>query len=200
MKTKITLLLIATATVAHATLIDLTLGGINSNDPLTQRDKNAINELFHQRFFDQASHGFFDLPPPEGHTFLDRWVSRFGALNGGTYFTVHDFFGHDNTIASVSWDMTGEPHGYWMTLLNVTGIEDGVLWENIYRVLPDQHFQSFGNQIVRAHEGVTINSVAFYGRNVEVPDTGSTLMLLGIAVTSFTVMETEKTLRRKLRC
>ena len=152
--------LLALSQTAHAHLIQLTPGGIRNTDP---RGNNAYQELAHQTFFDDAN------------TFYHGWTSLYGHLNGGTYFTT-DFVGQDVTSATVSWDMTGEPHGYWMTLLYVAGLEDGVWWVNFYRVTPDQYFQS-GNQIVRAHEGVTISDIAFYGTDHVVPDTGATLGL-----------------------
>jgi hypothetical protein len=174
-------LLLCAAATAHASLIQLTPNGWDTG-PYLQRTINAIREL--PTFFDEAAHGRFSLPPANGGTqFLDGWVSLFGSLDGGTYFQVHDFFGHDTTTASVSWDMTGEPHGYWMTNIYVVGHDDqGMLWQNIYRVTKDQWFESGGNLIVKAHDGATINGVAFYGRRWETPDSGSTLALSGFAL------------------
>ena len=92
--------------------------------------------------------------------------------------------GQDTTTANVSWDMTGEPHGYWMTLLYIAGVDDrGVLWQNIYRVTKDEWFNSGGNLIVKAHDGVPIDGVSFFGRRFETPDSGATLglFLIGLA-------------------
>lgn len=167
----IAVILACTAISAQAHLIDLTPDGFSNENPLTQQQQNALIKLFQQQFFDQAAHGFFNLP--EGDMFLDGWVSRFGILNGGTFFNVHDFFGLDVDGAGASWDMTGEPNGFWMTMLYVTGVEDGTLWTNIYRVSFGERFQ--GDGIVVAHDGVKINGISFYGINVS--DTGTTLVL-----------------------
>jgi hypothetical protein len=176
--------LLALSATAHAHLIQLTPNGFDTG-PLNQKQINAIQELFSQTFFDEAAHGRFSLPPANGgNQFLDNWVSLFGSLDGGTYFTT-DLFGRDTDTASVSWDMTGEPHGYWMTLIYVVGHDDsGMLWQNIYRVTKDEWFQSGGNLIVKAHDGATINGVAFYGRRFETPEGGATLglFLLGLTV------------------
>jgi hypothetical protein len=168
--------LLASATLAHAHLIQLTPGGFSSNAPLTQQEINAYREL--PPGLDLAAHGFFNLPPPEGITFLDGWSRHYG----GTYLQVYDFFGHDVTSAAVSWDLTGEPHGYWMTNFFVFGSKDGELWNNFYRVPHDERFEGFGTVI--AHAGVNINGIGFYGRNVEIPEGGATLglFLLGLSV------------------
>jgi hypothetical protein len=161
---KLTLLsLLIAATTAHAHLIDLTPGGYNNNDPI-ERYKNADNEWFHHTFFDDVSR------------FYGTWTSLYGHLNGGTYFFT-DFVGQDTTTAHVWWDMTGEPHGYWMSMLYIVGIEDGEYWGNVYRVTKDEWFNSGGNLLVRAHEGALITDVAFAGTNHVIPDTGATLGL-----------------------
>jgi len=179
MKTKITLLLIATATVAHANLIDLTPGGFNINNGFPPEFNRFVGlEATRQiTFFDSAAHGFF-APPP---VYLDGWVSKFGALNGGTYFFT-DLFGHDTSTANVSWDFSSLP-GWSMRMILVEGGDGPNAWDNLYAVGPRFLITNPGD-MVALHDGAIISSIAFYGRTPTspVPDTGSTLMLLGIAL------------------
>jgi VPDSG-CTERM motif len=136
-------------------------------------------------FFDQAAHGTF------GGTYYDGWVSQYGLINGGTFF-FSDLPRHDELSSSISWNMTGAPGGYWMTMLDVFGTDaQGNFWENIYSVPWEDRFTL--NDIVTLHDGVNISSISFYGSNT-VPDTGSTLPLLGFASLGLVA------LRRKLSC
>jgi hypothetical protein len=164
---------LATAAAASAHLIQLTPGGVHS----LNTDPRLSAEKFQYKFFDSAAHGIF-YP----NILYDGWVSLYGALDGGTYFQVHDFFGRDTDTTAISWDMTGEPHGYWMTMIIVGGLEDGVQWDNYYRVSKDEWFHSSGNLTILAHEGAIIDSIDFYGTDHSVPDTGSTFLLFGIGL------------------
>ena len=169
MKTKITLLLIATATVAHANLIDLTPGGYSPNDGLPPEFLRAVNlEYRHQITF-------FDSVTPSG------WVSQFGHLNGGTNFFT-DLIGNGGPTANVSWDFNSLP-GYGMRILLVERSDGQTDWANLYAVGTRFLITDPGDMIT-LHDGVNISSIAFYGRTPTspVPDTGSTLMLLGIAL------------------
>ena len=65
--------------------------------------------------------------------------------------------------------MTGEPHGYWMTMLLRDMVSKTVeLWTNFYRVSHDQRFTRVWNRD-RARRRVPINGIAFYGRNLKCP-------------------------------
>jgi hypothetical protein len=152
------LLLVVCVGTAHAHLIDLTPGGFDIDQGLPP----SFERLQTHIFFDEAAHGFFDLP--EGTQYLNGWVSRFGALNGGTYFFT-DLFGRDTPTVSIWWDFTGAPTGYWLTTIDVFGRRaDGSPWENIYGV-------SFGQRF----EGIGLNPAT-------VPDTADTsaLFILGL--------------------
>lgn len=151
-------------TSALCSLIDLTPGGVVS---LTAEVVPFYREA---TFFDQAAHGYFS----DGY--LDGWVSRYGSLNGGTYFFT-DLIGHDESFAHVSWDMSNAPGGYWMSLLYVTGIgPDGSYLENWYAV-PHQEWFVALDEIVTVNRDYQITGISFYGRN-RVPDGGNTLGLL----------------------
>jgi hypothetical protein len=79
--------------------------------------------LNQQTFLDEAAHGWFNLP--EGVTYLNGWVSRFGALNGADWFDT-DLFSGDTPFASISWNLAGQPDGFWLTMIHVFGrSEDG---------------------------------------------------------------------------
>ena len=62
--------------------------------------------------------------------------------------------------------------------------EDGTPWEHIYEVSGGQRFE--GEGIVTANGLATISQIGFYGLNV-VPDGGTTLLLFGLALATFSV-------------
>jgi hypothetical protein len=169
------LLLVVCVGTAHAHLIDLTPGGFDIDQGLPP----AFERLQTHIFFDEAAHGFFDLP--EGTQYLDGWVSRFGALNGGTYFFT-DLLGRDTPTASIWWDFTNAPNGYWLTTIDVFGRRaDGSPWENIYGVSFGQRFEGIGS--VTLDGFTTIMGISLYGLNpATVPDTADTsaLFILGL--------------------
>jgi hypothetical protein len=176
MKTKLTtltILLCATCT-AQAHLINLTPGGWSSDEPLP----DAFFILVRQTFFDSAARGVFQLPG-EQPRFFNEWISRFGRLKGADWFGTSLFDG-DAPFASVSWNMTGQPDGFYVNMIYVVGqTNDGELWQHLYGVSQDQHF--IGEGIVTANGLATIRQIAFYGR-VRASDTGTTLMLFGLAL------------------
>jgi hypothetical protein len=169
MKTIIALL-IATAITAQADLIDLTPGGFSAANELPP----ALEMLFTQTFFDEAGHGTFYLP--DGPTYFDGWISRYGRLNGGRYFFT-DLFGRDTPTASVFWNMPGAPDHFGMTMLDVVGVLDGVIWDNIYYVPPSDRF-IIPATLVNVHPGTNILGISFYGA----PDSGSTIVLFGLTL------------------
>jgi hypothetical protein len=164
-------LLIAIATSAQASLIDLG----TFRFPVDTVPE-PYYQLGQQTFFDEAGHGYFNLPG--GTTWLDGWVSLYGALNGGTYFDT-DLFGHDTDSAGISWNLTQEPHGFFMTMIMVSGSSPDHLWVHFYSV-PWNNLFVDGHETVSLPDNVTISSIAFYGSN-RIPDSGSTLLLLVIA-------------------
>jgi hypothetical protein len=171
MKTKYILtLLIATASIAHANLIDLTPGGFDVNNAPPAFFEFISEEVQHQ--FD-----FFDSATPNG------WVSLYGILNGGTYFNT-DLIGNPGQSTSVSWDFSTLP-GWSMSRLLLEGrAQDGTAWDNLYAV--PNSFRNFDAlETVLIHDGVDISSISFFGRwpGSPVPDNGSTLLLsaLGLA-------------------
>jgi hypothetical protein len=86
MKIKILMaVLLCTATVAHTQLIDLTPGGFHPDEGLPP----VYYELINQTYFDEAAHGWFNLP--WGDEYINGWVNLFGALDGGTYFHTNLF-------------------------------------------------------------------------------------------------------------
>jgi hypothetical protein len=172
MKTKLMLpLIILFAVSAQAHLQDLTPGGFNVDDGLPPAFFRAIE----QTFFDSAARGFFDLP--EGTTYLNGWVSRFGRLNGADWFDTNLFEG-DTTVASVSWDLANQQDGFWLSTIFVAGIGG---WTHIYGVTGNERF--LGEGIVTLDGEHIISQIGFYGLSPNnVPDTGATLMLFGLAL------------------
>jgi hypothetical protein len=168
MKTKIIILLLAFASRAEATLIDLTPGGVNSIPG------KIHEELNRQIFLDSAVSNLPGWP--------DGWISRFGALNGGTFFFTDLFTLGDTPTASIWWNMTGAPGGFWMTMIYVFGrAQDGTPWEHLYRVGGRSRFIDSG-EIVTLNGEVSITQIGFYGQQLPIPDTGTTLFLFGAAL------------------
>jgi hypothetical protein len=169
MKTTLAAILIATASVAHATLIDLTPGGFN-----VDHAPPAFDQFLQQ--WTQRQFEFFDEATPNG------WVSLYGILNGGTYFNT-DLIGHPGQSAGVSWDFSTLP-GWSMSRMLVAGrAADGTLWENIYAI-PHNFREIDALETIWLHDGVDIDSVAFFGRwpGSPVPDNGFALLLFALAL------------------
>ena len=177
MKT-IILILIATATIARASFIDLTPGGYYYPDHQNQ-PPGALLRVIHDELSNRIS--FFDQALPSG------WVSQFGVLNGGTLFTTNLVNGDPLSIANVSWDFEGTPYG--MRFLDVVGDNNGNIWENIYFVTGRTRFDSDGWLQTLLNGEVIITSISFYGTapGNNVPDGGSTVMLMGIGLVAITL-------------
>jgi hypothetical protein len=157
---KLLVILLLTATNAFAQLIDLTPGGFSPSNP----PPGVVEELFAQVFFDEAAHGFFDLPPPIGTVYLNQWVSMFGELDGGVYFFTNLFTLGDTPSASIWWDFR-RLNGFGLTMLDVWGRKpDGTAWEHIYAVRPSKAKKS--HPVLVTLDGMTfIQSIAFYGKD-----------------------------------
>jgi hypothetical protein len=169
MKTKLTILLCALAGTVHANLIDLTPGGFDFTQPYPKEFLNFVHREVDNRIT------FFDAAHPNG------WDSLYGALNGGTYFFTN-LIGNPGPTANVSWDFTTLP-GWSMSVLLI----EGEMWGHLYGVGGRFDTVDLGD-LVTLHDGLNITSLAFYGRNPDsasVPDSGSTLALMGIALVGF---------------
>jgi hypothetical protein len=178
MKIKLILAVILLSTTVQAHLIDLTPGGY------TGVISDEETRLSQQIFLDEAIHGWVDFPFPEGRTYLNGWVSRFGRLNGADYFHTNLFQVADISTAFISWDLSDEPSGLFLTTIRVWGLAPDVgltSWTHLYRVSHDQRFTDLNGGFVTLHEGVTIYSIAFYGLE-RAPDAGSTILLFGLAL------------------
>jgi hypothetical protein len=177
MKTTIAAILIATASVAHANLIDLTPGGFNADN---------APPAFYQFIAQWSSHqiDFFDEATPDG------WVSLYGILNGGTYFNT-DLIGNPGQSAGVSWDFSSLP-GWSMSRMLIFGrAADGTPWDNLYAV-PHSFLKIDALETVWLHEGVDISSISFFGRwpGSPAPDGGSTLLLAALGLALLAALKT----------
>lgn len=160
------LILLATISIARANLIDLTPGGFDSTQRYPQPFLAYIGALVGNRAT------FFDSATPNG------FVSRFGALNGGTYFQT-SLIGNPGPTADVSWDFTTLP-GWSMTFLLVEGEQ----WIHVYGVGNGFNITDLGD-LVTLHDNLEIKSLSFAGRNPDsapVPDSGSTAELMGFGM------------------
>jgi len=154
--------------LAHAHLIDLTPGGFNTD--------NGFPPQFIQFLKMEVRHAFtfFDEATP------NCWVSRYGILPGGTYFST-DLIGQHTPTANVSWNFSALP-GWSMSRLLVFGRdENGKAWDNLYGVATGFKLSDSGD-VVTLHGDEEIFSIAFYGRTPRspVPDSGSTLLLFAL--------------------
>jgi|SRR5947207_1405108 hypothetical protein len=165
MKNKlIATILICTAGAANASLIDLTPGGFNPGDGLPPSFRRTQTRTF------------FDSANPNG------WVSRYGHINGGTYFFTDLMDLGPTPSASIWWNFMGQPEGYWLDTILVEGRdENGDAIAHIYGVRGRELFISNSEYTVILNGFGTIFSIAFYGLN-EIPDTGSTALLFGLAL------------------
>jgi hypothetical protein len=170
MKIKLYLLTLLISTSARANLIDLTPGG-------TAIDYGPPSHIAQHGFYDQAAFGTFDLPG--GPTFIKGWVSQFGILNGGQYFFTDLFTQPHGPTAHVSWNFGNT--GYWLQYIDVVGFDQTGTLANLYRV--PYGSRSTDEDIVTLNGQMTINGIAFYGRNpaLPIPASGGTfsLMLFG---------------------
>lgn len=157
--------------VCFGSLLDLTPGGWRATDPMPQAfiDFIRLPQPSWVMFFDQ-------IYATQTNSFGPGWVSRFGLLNGGTYFFAHIDQSGPVPITTISWDFGDS--GYFMTYILVDslfGTPDN-FWENLYAVRGDDIFE--GEGILTINGIVDINSIAFYGNNIaNIPDYDSTLGL-----------------------
>jgi hypothetical protein len=199
MKTTIAAILIATASVVHANLIDLTPLGFDPAHGLPP----AYFELGKELFFDQAAHGVFNLP--EGKQYLNGWVSRYGVLNGGQYFFTNLFAIGNSPNAQIWWNFNNSAAGYSLGLIDVFGRKsDGSTWENIYMIPQGERFLSLEHQLVTLDGMTTIMGISFYGFHGRsffdkpaVPDSGGTLLLLSLGLAALLLTNRQRKLISK---
>lgn len=149
-------MLVATA---RAGIIDVTPGGFT--------DPDVINHLVLQELRPSNPLLFFDSITPTG-----GWVSQFGALDGGTYFTSTV----PTDTADISWNMAGS--GFccleYVLLESFTGLR------NLYLISDPDDRAGSTTITIDGHTG--IDSIAFYGLEKPVIDETFTLALFGIAL------------------
>ena len=165
MKTKITAILIATASLAHANLIDLTPGGFSfSNEP-------------------PAYVEFVQLVLRQG-TILIAGANISGNQVDWSPYTL---FGPANfgispngASANTTWNLT-DTEGYFMQYILVDGIgTPDQITEHLYGVTGGT-FKFDGEALVIIDGQLAISSISFFGSNL-VPDGGWTLALFAIAL------------------
>ncbi len=111
-------------------------------------------------------------------TYLAKWE---GSLTG-TYssnFSISDYIESTPATALVKWDLTGT--GFLLEAVAVKTAQTML----IYSVADDQELKDLIGQTVHAPENKdSISHITFFGRRgkVSVPDSGSTLALLGVAL------------------
>jgi hypothetical protein len=166
---------VCSAWTAQASLIDLgTVTFPLGDDASMQRFHQLSGQLAQQTLLVDAAHGWFN----QNQDYYDGWLN--GALNGADYFGT-DLFGRDTDSANISWNLTGEPHGFFMTMILVEGwVDNEHTYAHFYSVPWDNLFAS-QNETVSLPDNITIHSIAFCGSNT-IPDTGPTLLLATIAL------------------
>lgn len=172
---KLAIILFLVATIARADIIDLNPGG--SSD-LTPEFLHFINEQYDTGnglllFFDEMRPAPYTI---NGVTYPAGWVSQFGVLNGGTYF----FSNLDQTgpvpTTTISWDMTGSG---FCCLRYVLAESFGGLRDLFLITKPDD---MSGSTTITIDGHTNIDSLSFYGRVNEIPDSGTTIVLLIFAL------------------
>jgi hypothetical protein len=161
MKTKIIILLLAFASSAEASLIDLTPGGFSPFDP----PKAYLDWQQHHFGRDSFGIAFNHINNPG-----DGWNTQF---LGSPFFNVTPL---GVTTATLSWDLTGTR--FIFNYLFVGG-PDG--WINMYRVPLDE--QKIGESVVTINDLYAISGIGIYGfPRLHTPDTGTTLLLFALAL------------------
>jgi len=155
--------IVISATLAHANLIDLTPGGFDLTKPWPQVVAN---------FFEQYS--------------FERMQNIAGAnikINGQLKWSTYTVFGDDRfditlnptaTGADVDWDLTGT--GYHLQFVFA---ESSAYIAHLYAVRGMEEF--VGDGFVEIDGAIPFVGITFTGRNT-IPDTGSTLAMLSIAI------------------
>jgi hypothetical protein len=170
----ITMVLALVPSIAFGSLIDLTPGGFNVNDPFPEAFTKFIvtvnagprTIMFFDSFYTSPTNGF-----PTG------WVSQYGALHGGDFISFIDFTG-PSPVTTFSWDFGDS--GFYLTNI----LAEGDAWAHLYGVGAGIRF--IGEGTITLNGIVDINSIAFYGKNINqgVPDSGTTLGLFMIGLVS----------------
>ena len=160
--------------VAHANLIDLTPGGFTI-DPDGDNIPPAYLQAVSQLHFDTSLSPVFGLGP---------WLFANDGGLGGQYLFSNLFDISPTLSALISWNLTGQPDGDWLTYVVLFGhTGDGNGTYNVYGVNGGR-FQSDWQSVLIDGNSI-IDGIAFYGLNpaFPTPDTGSTLLLsaLGLA-------------------
>jgi hypothetical protein len=176
MKAKLVMLtLLATSTLAHATLIDLTPGGFSVNNP-----------------------------PPAYLQFLKQWLKPAtfliaGANINGSQVDWSPFclFGPANfsidsqrTNALVGWNLA-DTNGYFMQYVLVEG-QGG--FDNLYGIT-GQSFRFNGMGFVTIDGQIPFQAIVFFGTNI-VPETLNSFVAFAIAVVG--LLLTYKVQRRRI--
>src|SRR5262249_23750191 len=151
------------ATLARATLIDLTPGGFN----LTQRFPPVVANFFAQYL--PGPHGLQNIAGANIVNGVPEW-SPFTIFGSDRFSLALNAFG---TGADVGWDLSGT--GFHLRFVFV---ESSALIANLYAVPGIE--QITGDGFVEIDGVIPLLAVTFAGRN-GVADTGSTLTLMGIA-------------------
>jgi hypothetical protein len=157
--------------IAFGSLIDLTPGGFNVNDPFPEAFTKFIvtvnagprTIMFFDSFYTSPTNGF-----PTG------WVSQYGALHGGDF--IHIDLTGPVPVTTFAWDFGDS--GFYLT--NV--LTEGDAWAHLYGIGAGTRFTGEGT--ITLNGIIDINSIAFYGKNINqgVPDTGTTLGLFVIGL------------------
>jgi hypothetical protein len=179
MKTKLLIAVLVLAQSAYADLIDFTPGGFQIQQTpgyvqtwLDSRGPN--NYLFDVAVLNYPGHG-------------TGWVGN-GFIPGGTYFNTNLFsFQFNPTTCTLSWNFAGAAN-WELSWIWVQGIGTNY-WNHIYQVPINQLLNGQGSVELNGVE--PIYSIGFFGQHINfesVPDTGSTLLLLGVACGIFYIL------------
>ena len=103
---------------------------------------------------------------------IDGWASKYGVLNGGTFFTTDLIGAHKLSTSICSWNL---PEGYRMRWIEV----DGKTGSTFYQIREDwTNFNSDGS--FSAAINGSIYQIGFWGTAPNaVPEFGSTIVLFG---------------------
>src|SRR6266403_809139 len=165
MKTKLAALLIATASVAHANLIDLTPGGFSllNLPPVVVQWEQYIQQ-----------HGIFPIAHADITGNTVTWVP---GLLGPPNFNVDPM----TQNAGVTWNLTNVSGGQFLYVF-VGNSNPNIELAHLYQVSADEIINGSGT--VTIDGATTIAALNFFGR-IDVPDSGSTALLSALGLAAF---------------
>ena len=118
------------------------------------------------------------------------WVGRFGMIQGADYIQAN--LTQNQPVTRIAWDFSGST--FRVIYVDVFGQDaDGIGWEHFYKA---RHFAQNGSSEgflpVTVDGSSTIRSIAFWGSDGRVSDSGSSALLLAGALAVMALLQSAR--------